>query len=227
DPGNAPPMRALPIAFVDDPVARERLCIANANSTHPHPRARAASFLVAEGARFLVVEKGKQNKVLAEALRRLRASSVSDAATEAHLEKLEALEDYHSFGDRFSAMPASVLKLLCGPQPCPPADGLSCGHDGKSKMNGLWSDAMRTASLMLYLLKHHQGPLDILRASVDIGGDVDSIAALCLGIVGGSQGLQLGKKKGLPWFLVEDLEGVEYLAARAKVFEAWIAKQPA
>jgi len=225
DPGNAPPMRALPLAFIDDPDTREKLCIRNANSTHPHPRALAASFIMAEGARFMMMEDGKKSQVIKECLSRLRKSSVSNAATEEHLERLDELEDYHSFGHRFAEMSPDVLELLCGPQPCPPAAGLSCGEDGKSRMNGLWSDAMRTSSLVLYLLKHHRGPLDILRAAVDVGGDVDSAAALCLGVVGGSSGLKLGKKGGLPWFLVEELEGVEYLAARARKFEAWIEKQ--
>mmetsp|Transcript_18732 Transcript_18732/g.32808 ORF Transcript_18732/g.32808 Transcript_18732/m.32808 type:complete len:90 (+) Transcript_18732:1-270(+) len=84
---------------------------------------------------------------------------------------------------------------------------------------------MRTAAVVLYLLKHHRGPLDILRASVDIGGDVDSIAALCLGVVGGSEGLDFGEPDGLPWFLLEEVEGVEYLHARAKKFEEWMKKQ--
>ena len=44
--------------------------------------------------------------------------------------------------------------------------------------------AMRTAALVLYLLKHHRGPLDILKASVDIGGDVDSVAVLALRLRG-------------------------------------------
>ena len=38
-PGNAPPMRALPLAFLDDAAEREKLAILNADTTHPHPRA--------------------------------------------------------------------------------------------------------------------------------------------------------------------------------------------
>lgn len=225
DPGNAPPMRALPLAYVRDAKIRERLCILNANATHPHPRARAASFLMAEGARWLIVEEGDQKEVISVSLQRLQHSNARDAATEAHLAKLDALEDYHDWGDRFNKMPASTHEILCGPQPCPPADGIGAGDDGSSKMHGLWSDAMRTSGLVLYLLKHHRGPLDILRASVDIGGDVDSIAALCLGVVGGSAGLGFGEANGLPWFLLEEVEGVEYLHAKGQRFQDWILKQ--
>jgi len=224
DPGNAPPMRALPLAYVEDAKIREQLCILNANATHPHPRARAASFLIAEGAKWLI-GGGEQKAVLSRSLQRLKSSKASDAATEAHLKKLDELEDYHAWGDRFKDLPPATHELLCGPQPCPPADGIGAGEDGSSKMHGLWSDAMRTSALVLYLLKHHQGPLDILRASVDIGGDVDSIAALCLGVVGGSSGLGFGEPGGLPWFLLEEVEGVEYLHARGKRFEEWILQQ--
>ena len=80
---------------------------------------------------------------------------------------------------------------------------------------------MRTAGVVLYLLTHQRGPLDVLRASVDLGGDVDSVAALCLGLVGGSQGLRFGEAGGLPWALLEELEGVEYLVSSARGFEAW------
>ncbi|CAJ1373170.1 unnamed protein product [Effrenium voratum] len=226
DPGNAPPMRALPLAFVDNAEVRQRLCILNANATHPHPRARAASLLMAEGARWLIVEGGNRHEVISESLKRLQRSNASDAATEAQLQRLDELEDYHDWGNRFSKMKACTLELLCGPQPVPPADGISAGEDGSSKMHGLWSDAMRTSCLVLYLLKHHRGPLDILRASVDIGGDVDSIAALCLGVVGATAGLGFGEAEGLPWFLLEELEGVEYLHARGAKFQDWIQKQP-
>ncbi|CAE7908187.1 set5 [Symbiodinium microadriaticum] len=225
DPGNAPPMRALPLAFIENNSLREKLSVMNANSTHPHARARAASFLVAEGARWLIVERGDQKEVIGRALSRLQNSGVSDRATEVHLQKIDELEDYHDWGGRFRKMPGHRHELLCGPQPCPPADGIGAGEDGSSKMHGLWSDAMRTAAVVLYLLKHHRGPLDILRASVDIGGDVDSIAALCLGVVGGSVGLDFGEPHGLPWFLLEEVEGVEYLHARGKKFEEWIGNQ--
>lgn len=218
-------MRALPLAFIENNSLREKLSVMNANSTHPHARARAASFLVAEGARWLIVERGDQKEVIGRALSRLQNSGVSDRATEVHLQKIDELEDYHDWGGRFRKMPGHRHELLCGPQPCPPADGIGAGEDGSSKMHGLWSDAMRTAAVVLYLLKHHRGPLDILRASVDIGGDVDSIAALCLGVVGGSVGLDFGEPHGLPWFLLEEVEGVEYLHARGKKFEEWIGNQ--
>jgi len=51
---------------------------------------------------------------------------------------------------------------------------------------------------------------------------------LCLGLVGGCSGLRFGEAKHaerdglLPWGLVEELEGVEYLARHAEAFEGWL-----
>eukprot|EP00966_Prymnesium_polylepis_P114308 2641407-Prymnesium_polylepis.1 len=123
-------------------------------------------------------------------------------------------------------MPADIHALLCGPQPCPFTADVPAGADGKSRMEGMFSDSMRTAAAVLYLCKHHRGPLDVLTASIDLGGDVDSIAALCLGIVAASDDLHFGRPGGLSWRLLEELEGVEYLMAHAKAFEAWLAQQP-
>ena len=56
-PGNAPPMRALPLAFVP-PGRRLPMCILNADTTHPHPKARLASYLMATAGAFLLREGG-------------------------------------------------------------------------------------------------------------------------------------------------------------------------
>ena len=144
----------------------------------------------------------------------LRASPLRDATTEAHLEKVEQLPDWHTFGER--SMPPAVHALLCGPQPL--------SKHGR-QMHGIDSDAMRTAAVVLYVVRWHDGPRDALRASIDLGGDVDSIAALALGLVGGSAGLRFGEAGGLPWELLEGLEGAEYLASVAQRFSAWVGAQ--
>ena len=225
DPGNAAPMRALPIGFVADANERVRLCIENADATHPHPRARAAAFLIATACRHLIVEGGERSTLLHTCTAALKASTLSDSSTLAHLDALSSLGDYHAYGARFSAMPRAVHATLCGPQPCPFTTH-PCGSDGTSRMEGICSDAMRTAGAVLYLCQWASGPLDVLTASIDLGGDVDSVASLCLGLVGGSDGLRFGEAGGLSWRLLEELEGVEYLLKHAKAFEAWLAKQP-
>lgn len=217
DPGNAPPMRALPLGFLGD-AELDSLAAANADATHAHPKARAASFLVACAARFLVVKGGSQDKVISHCLAELRkTSSCREPQTEELLAKMDALPDWHTYGDRFAKMPVKVHNMICGPQPIrADKNGTRCGLD---------SDAMRTAAVVLYVVKWQRTPLDALAASIDVGGDVDSTAALVLGIVGGSKGLNMGEPDGIPWWMVEELEGVEYLVARAKEFESWLCKE--
>ena len=102
DPGHAPVVRALPLGFVSDAAARERLCAVNADATHPHPRARAASLVIAAACRYLVVEKRAASGVLRAALAALCASSLSDSATESHLRAVDKLPDYHAaYGARY------------------------------------------------------------------------------------------------------------------------------
>eukprot|EP00908_Phaeocystis_cordata_P014862 Transcript_25974.p1 GENE.Transcript_25974~~Transcript_25974.p1 ORF type:complete len:300 (-),score=115.85 Transcript_25974:67-966(-) len=228
DPGNAPPMRALPLAFLARARDRERLSVENADATHPHPKARAASLLVATGCRFYALKGGAQAELLQAAVAQLEVSSLAEPETIAHLRALDQLPDYHDFGPRFARMPREVHALLCGPQPCPFTLGkVPAGADGTAPMHGLYSDSMRTAGAVLYLCKWQRGPLDALTASVDLGGDVDSVAALCLGIVAaGPGGLRFGEAGGLPWRLLEELEGVEYLLHHARAFEAWLQQQP-
>ena len=80
DPGNAPPMRALPLAFLAA-AQRERLSVANADATHPHPKARAASLLIASACHHLVVRRRPAAHVLRAALDELQASPLSEPQT--------------------------------------------------------------------------------------------------------------------------------------------------
>lgn len=225
DPGNAPPMRALPLGFLPR-IHREKLSVENADATHPHPKARAASLLIATACHHLVVQCGPKEAVIRAALAELQSSFLCERATLYHLHTLDRLPDYHEYGERFSAMPREVHARLCGPQPCPFTTNIPAGADGTSEMEGMYADAMRTAGAVLYLCKFERGPLDVLTAAIDLGGDVDSIAALCLGMVAARDGPRFGEPGGLSWRLLEELEGVEYLMAHAKAFEAWLTQQP-
>ena len=225
DPGNAPPMRALPVAWIKNKADRERLSIANADTTHPHPKARATGYLMAHATRFLAIQRGQAKDVISNAITALQRSSLYEPKTLAHLKAIDALPDYHEYGDRFCDMPSNIHELLCGPQPNPHMLHLAAGADGKKKMEGLGSDAMRTLACVLYILKYQTGPLDALTASIDLGGDVDSVAALVLGAIAATDGLKFGEKGGLSWKLLEELEGVEYLMKHAKEYSEWLEKQ--
>lgn len=93
-------------------------------------------------------------------------------------------------------------------------------------MRGLGSDAMRCAAAALYIVKHHRGPLDALRSAVDLGGAVGVVAAIVMGLVGGAGGLRFAEKKeavrsgALPWGLLEECEGIEYLVMHARTLSS-------
>lgn len=219
DPGNAPPMRSIPIGYLKGHL-REQAVRENADSTHPHKKSRAASFLIATAVDWLAIQGGETKSVLKACLFALRKSELSENLTEVHLEKVEALPDWHDLGERFSDMEEDTFTFLMGPQPMRPS---TPGAEHRPRF-GVDSDAMRTAGIVLYLLKWHR-PGDAyhtLLAAVDVGGDVDSTAALTLGIVGAAFGLDFGTPGGIPWWMVEELEGVEYLYANAKKFEQWL-----
>ena len=136
-----------------------------------------------------------------------------DAETLAYLRSVDALPDWHGYGPCLQGLP---LEALCGPQPIPWATQMR-----GSPVRGLDSSAMHTVGVVLYLLKWHQGPLDALRAAMWVGGDVDSVGALVLGLVGGRGGLGFGSEWGLPLWMVDRLEDMEGLVRLADAFGVW------
>lgn len=212
DPGNAPPMRALPLSFFSEP-DRARLCAANANATHPHPKAIAASWILATVGHYLMVERGEKDRVFEVAISALERPEFSEPDTKAHLLKVAQLPDYEAYGPRFENMAEDIHELLCGK--------FRTRHG--RMMKGIGSDSMRTVAVVLYLVRFHRGPRDVLQRSIDIGGDVDSLAALTLGLVGAVDGLSFGDHEdALPWQFLEELEGVEYLVAQSQKFDHWL-----
>eukprot|EP00401_Gymnodinium_catenatum_P080264 CAMPEP_0117596608 /NCGR_PEP_ID=MMETSP0784-20121206/74406_1 /TAXON_ID=39447 /ORGANISM="" /LENGTH=144 /DNA_ID=CAMNT_0005398907 /DNA_START=1 /DNA_END=431 /DNA_ORIENTATION=+ len=140
-PGNAPPMRALPLAFLPDDLML-RYSMANAESTHPHPKA-------------LVVAS----------LRGLDAAGDTDGADEEtlrYLERVDALPPPRRLPCEPPFLAADALETLCGPQPI--WRTAAEGGTRPRRVTGLEADAMRTAGCVLWLLKHHVAgqPLDTL-----------------------------------------------------------------
>lgn len=200
-PGNAPPMRALPLGFLPE-ADMERISLANADSTHPHPKARAASLLVARAVRHLLVEGHPHENIIsacAAGIERL------DQETSEYLARVDQLPDYHLDEVQRDFLP--VQEVLCGPQP------LTSPFTG-AQFYGLNSDSMRTAGCVLYLLKWHRDTFESLKESIRMGGDVDSLAAIVVGILGGKYGL--GE---LPEWLFEPLEDKAYLHETARRFQ--------
>ncbi|MBU0666986.1 MAG: ADP-ribosylglycohydrolase family protein [Nanoarchaeota archaeon] len=195
DPGNAPAMRAVPIGFVGSNKIND-YAIINADATHPHPLARASSILVARAAEYLIVQKGDEKKVI------FHCKKLIDDA-----EMIYFLELVDSFPHP-NNLSTGEYEILCGPQPI-------TFHN--KKIYGLPCSSLRTGISVLYTLKHSNDAFEGLKNAVQMGGDVDSLAAVCTGILAGKHGL-----KSLPSFMLDEVEGVEKIKSLAADFEQYL-----
>lgn len=235
-PGNAPPMRALPLAFVADDALLVKLSRANADSTHPHPKARAASLGIALAGRLYLLDRVAPAALVAEVRQKLLAlrSLDEESFDDETLSYLQVVDDLPGPGPMDATnfedfLADATVESLCGPQPVWRGPSGS-NPDSKPRMvRGLDADAQRTLGCVLYLLKHHREghTLETLLRSLYIGGDVDSLGALCMAAVGGREGLNFGEANGLPLFLLQHLESAEYIVQTADTFEAWAATRQA
>ncbi len=198
-PGNAPPMRAIPIGFVKEELINEYAVI-NATSTHPHPKAVDASILVARAARGLLVEGIEQ-----EALIPYCRQYITDEET---IEALQAAD--RLYGPYL--LEGKDFEVLCGPQPLQKKEFIE-------GLYGLSSNAMYTAVAALYFVKHSRSAFEGLRHSINLGGDVDSLASIVTGILAGKYGIS-----DLPAYMIQQVEGVPYLKEIAKAFEVYVEK---
>jgi len=224
-PGNAPPMRALPLAFLPDHLML-RYSVANAESTHPHPKATTATLCIVLTARRFISDPAPPATLVTGVISALRAletgdPQVPDDETMRYLAQVDSLPPPQPV-DRVPWIADDVLEVLCGPQPIWKSE--SEGGTRPRRVTGLDADAMRTAGCVLWLLKHHVAgrPLDTLLWSMYVGGDVDSLAALCIAMVGAKEGLRFGQPGGLPMHMIEMVESVEYLVDTADSFGQWV-----
>lgn len=183
DPGNAPVMRSLPLAFVH----REDLlsyCAINANATHPHEVAIKATYLSALTAWHFLREEGS-----ADALLPFLISNLDDQESQKMLTSIDQLPEPNKLCE-------NDYLFLHGEQPLPymPWD---------PNIYGLPCAAMKTAMNAVYVLKHSHSAFDALKTSIRMGGDVDSLAAVCVGVAAGRYGLD-----SLPKFLLDETEGL-------------------
>ncbi len=198
-PGNAPVSRAVPLGFLPAHLIPNYALI-NANATHPHPKAQVASRLVAEATHFLLVQQGAPQDLIRHCLTKVRHQDQETESQLAQVAKLpppEALQPHH-------------YEVLCGPQPIVTPRFLP-------GINGLPSDAMLTGLSVLYVLCHAQDTFDGLQLAVQMGGDVDSLASVCTGILAGKHGLD-----SLPEFMLKNVEGRAYLQQVAQDFEDFL-----
>lgn len=196
-PGNAPPMRAIPIGFVNEELINE-YAIVNATSTHPHPKAVDSSILIARAARGLLVEDIAHEDLISYCV-----GWITDQET---IERLELADRLHA--PEF--LEGKDFEVLCGPQPLQKKEFIA-------GLYGLSSNAMYTAIASLYFIKHSRSAFEGLKHSINLGGDVDSLASIVTGILAGKYGIG-----DLPSYMIENVEGVPYLKEIAKEFELYV-----
>lgn len=191
-PGNAPPMRALPIGFLP-PHEIDDFALWNAHSTHPHPEGVAASAAIAWAAHYLLVQGIDQAEILRRVIPHLKDSFTRD---------LFGVVDQLAW----PLSPGDVEKLL-GPQPITPF------FAKERQIIGLPCESGRTAAAALYVAKHAKSATEGIQQSLFLGGDVDSLAAIVGGLIAARYGVA-----DLPVTYITGLEHRDYLLQIAARF---------
>lgn len=184
NPGNAPAMRAVPLGLLPEELINEYASI-NATATHPNEMAVISSQLVARAANYLLVLCGDPTRVITYC----QQAILLNETYEEYLLAIDRLPTYEDLTD-------TDFIVLCGPQPIVHPYFLP-------GIKGMPSDAKFTAGCVLYILKHSQDAMDALRKSINLGGDVDSVASITTGILAGSKGLE-----SIPGFMLEATEKI-------------------
>lgn len=195
-PGNAPVMRGAVIGLLPSNMIQS-YAIINANATHPHPKARTTSIAIAFASEFLCVRKGNPTEIIPYCL---SVITEPDSETVALLQQVDQLP-------RPDLLGPDEYTVLCGPQPIT-APRFPVG------INGVPSDAMITCAVILYILKHAKSPIEGLKLAVSLGGDTDTVAAVCCGILSANSGLT-----SIPLFMQQELKEQAYLREMATLLE--------
>jgi ADP-ribosylglycohydrolase len=198
-PGNVPVMRAVPLGLLPNEWI-DSFAYINADATHPHPKARAASLLVARAAEYVLIQEGESEYIIPYCQGFIKKI---DIETETLLQKIDQLPGPEWLAEEH-------YTILCGPQPIQAPLFLP-------GILGLPSDAMHTAGCILYVLKHATDTMNGLKHAIYLGGDVDSVASVCTGILAGRYGLET-----LPAFMKNHVEGRQKLENLAAEFVQWM-----
>lgn len=201
NPGNAPLMRVAPLAWAAANKINNYAAI-NATATHPNPQAILASQCIARAAYYIMI---LQEDPLA-LIEYCRDSVSLNSRYDQQLELVDSLPDYDQLGE-------AEFEILCGPQPIQAPYFLP-------GIQGVPSDAFYTTASVLYILKHSKTAMDALRKAIYLGGDVDSVASLATGMLAARYGLE-----SLPKYMLDQVEGSNYLLALAHEFAQSLSKQ--
>lgn len=191
DPGNAPVMRAVPICFAPRTHVYP-YSIINANCTHPNENARRASVLTVLTAWHFLRNEGEPGELIPFLL-----GHIADEEVKFLLENVDVLP-------KQSSLKEEDYLFLHGVQPLPYIKW-------DSNVYGMPCAVLKTALNVVYILKHNTNAFDALKSNILMGGDVDSLAAVCTGIAGGKYGLD-----SIPKFMFEKTEGLDRLETLGK-----------
>jgi len=174
---NGAAMRAVPIGLVQDLDELIEYAKINASLTHNNPRGIASSVAIALMSHFAFYSNPlHQDKEFVKLIIVPKVKKI-DYVTSDYMNLVLSMEKFDPI-------------LLFGAEHV--AKGVPC-------------DGMRTVGAVTYLLTNLVNPKKILQTSIKLGGDVDSVASISLGI-----GLTHSDVGCLPRFLYDDLTNHEY-----------------
>jgi len=194
NPGNAPAMRSVPLGLLKEELINKYAEI-NANATHPNINAVISSQCIARCAEYLIVKQGRKENIINYCLEKVECN-------EEYKQYLNAVNSLSKYDD----LSETEFETLCGIQPIEEPYFLPGIH-------GVPSDSKYTTGCVLLVLKNSSDAMDALTKSINLGGDVDSVASICTGIVAGVSGLE-----NIPSFMLNNVEGKKYLETLAVEF---------
>lgn len=194
NPGNAAAMRSVPLGIIEENNIN-RYAEVNAKATHPNENAILSSQCIARAAEFLIVKDGKAGDII----------SYCQSKVELNREFTDYLISVDKLGN-YDDLKQNDFEILCGKQPIEKPYFLA-------GIRGVPSDSKYTTGCVLYVLKWSIDTMDALRKSIYLGGDVDSVASICTGIMAGNKGLD-----SIPDYMKNNVEGRQYLEQVATLF---------
>ena len=194
DPGCAPPMRAVPLGLIN-PELIDKYAIINADASNNLPKAEAGSTMVARASEYMIVKEGNPKDIIKYCIK-----FIKDEDSIKYLQEIDKLS---------AELNNSEFEVLCGPQPIP-----TFKH---REVIGMPCSAMRVGGCALYVVKHAKDTFDGLKKAIQLGGDIDTIVSICIGILAGRYGLE-----SVPEFMIEKTEGIEMLKKVAGEFADYL-----
>lgn len=188
NPGNAPAMRSVPLGLIPEHLINSYAAI-NANATHPNINAIISSQCIARASEYMLLLEGDPSGLISYCMAKVLLNK----------EYLSYFEQVRQLG-RYEDLEEVDFEVLCGKQPIQAPYFLS-------GIKGVPSDSKFTTGSVLYLLQNSTDAMDVLKKSIYLGGDVDSVASITSGIMCGRFGCE-----SLPKYMLEQVEGRDYLS---------------